>query len=200
MSIPEVRNVKFRFRVGQVIVLPSHIDTFTASGSNFYTVALDNYRFTIFPKKGDVNITGVRNFEEIPVAIVEFEQLFKISVPKTTVIIDNSTASGQMSFCGNINLYSIANILRKEKDNHKRQLNPCKVSVRPETLPCAIIRRKKKSTINIFQSGKYTIVGGKSLYDIEEAYDIICIIKDAMANEEVSLDTIIEDALEAWGI
>lgn len=200
MDTPCIKNVKIRFTVIEKITTPKDI-VFTACGPNFYTVAIDNYRYTVFPHKKCVNSCGIRDFDEIPIAITAFEEKFDVKSVRESLTVDNTTAVGILNLPNRLDLYAISHAVHgiKSQSHHKRLFNSCNVTVRPKTLPCAIIRRKKKPTINIFKTGKYTIMGGKNMNAINEAAHILSIIREEIQNNcNTSLESTICDAMQEW--
>ena len=171
---PSVVSVKCHFEIEREIPMcPDYLKHYTSVGNNFFTVAYEAYRFTIFPTCRYVNVTGLSFFQEIVQAADTFENLFETRVIPESIKIDNSTAVGL--FTPNtdtqnkniLDLYSIPIALKKAQSKRRKWKN-CHVSVRPTVLPCVIVRRTKKPTTNIFPSGKYVILGAKTLKDIEE--------------------------------
>ena len=172
---PEVVSVKFHFQTYFPIhQRPEYLTQYTSIGNNFYTIAYESYRFTIFPCSKYVNVSGLSFFEEVHQAIDTFENILETRVKLNTVKVDNSTAVGSLSLTDkkeeklNLDLYSIPIALQKAQCQRKKWKN-CSAVVRPSKLPCAILRRTKKPTINIFPSGKFVILGGKCQKEVLEA-------------------------------
>ena len=137
---------------------------------NFYIIRDQKVKkrvYTLF-KSGHVNITGIQNFENIKDALDRFSLLFGETVNSSQVKINNSTASGHL----NTKEKSFIS-LKRFKDLIDRQPDGT-FNFRPHLFPGAIFRRPGRSTIIIFPSGKYIIVGGKDKIQVREAHRTIC--------------------------
>ncbi|MCG8669261.1 MAG: hypothetical protein MI867_07585 [Pseudomonadales bacterium] len=111
---PMTSNVKFHFKcIPQTVGLESVLNNITKRIAlvyprlehtlvykrNFAVLKLntrDNLVYTIFPRSGHVNVTGVKNFNHIPRALHIFNKLFGACVLQSDVTVDNSTSSGQL--------------------------------------------------------------------------------------------------------
>lgn len=176
-NIPSVKNVKIHFKViDKFLTIPPSLEDSTKYHSNFATVRINPYVFIMFLKSGHVNVSGIKNFEDINTAIQVFNRHFSLNIHRDNITIDNSTASGEFN-------HSI--ILQK-----LRQIpSNLRVSIRPYCFPSALIRpppnhkkgnsyikktNKEKTSENtvdiasiiLFANGKYIIVGAKSEHQI----------------------------------
>lgn len=168
----QVKNVKVHFKTHKNLIIPKKTQALCITHSNFITLRSTPYVFVIFAKSGHVNVSGIRNFEDIKNIIPKIKDQLCVDVQESDIVIDNSTASGQIS---NINL-----------NFHKLQkqaiANNVLVILRPHFFPSALIRQKKtseriiKGTIILFQNGKFIIVGCKSYSAIEETFKQLCVL------------------------
>lgn len=153
--------------------------------SNFYTVRPHaEYVYTVFPKSGHVNVSGIKSFESVGAATNHFLQSLCVSVC-SPIQCDNSTTSGKLS--RPVALFKFDELARREKNL------PFSVSIRPHFFPAVLLRSKNTSnksegnedqtgSIIIFSNGKFVIVGCKSHSAIEWT-------KEKLSSILVDLDT-----------
>ena len=166
-----VNNVKVHVRVAGGVIVPTDFeDDKLTQYSNFVVCRLANFVYTVFPKKGHVNISGIRNFAQIPSAVTVFNSRFHTNIIPINVVVDNSTASGKLS--KPVQLHSL--LAHRHPD--------ITISIRPHYFPSAVIRSlsssslPKSRTIILFANGKYNIVGAKSEQEIRQTVETLCAI------------------------
>mgnify|MGYP003519299646 CR=1 FL=1 len=113
-----------------------------------------------------INITKIKNIENMKIAISHFCEMFDISEGSITNIkINNMTASGCLGKRIKLNYFYSNNILLKSNKFITIKYN---ISIFP-----GMFCKTKYGTILLFQSGKYSIVGVKSEEDMLKIYNII---------------------------
>lgn len=151
---PITRNVKisFPYSVSECI---SKLSENAHKITNSYIILKSIYTFTIYYKSNLVNITGIPNFQAIPLALQQFHMLAATFLDfECSVAIDNSTANGQ--FNNKINF----NVLNKHYP----------IRYNPSLFPGAFLILPNKKRIILFKSGKYVIVGCKSQDQINDSF------------------------------
>ena len=150
--------------------IPPALVNVTKYHSNFSVTRVQNFVYTIFPKGRHVNISGIKNFENIKEALITFNGQFDTNITRDNIIIDNLTASGQLTK-QNIHLSKLLHCAGRDN---------VIISVRPYYFPSALIRPKDRTgrdnltTGLLFANGKFIIIGGKSLTTIENTYTKLC--------------------------
>lgn len=173
-----VSNIKFHFRLSSqerrkvVSFINQHQDSIVKPIKNFVVTRLPpSYTFTIFPKHGHVNVTGVENFSHVTSGLCAFNSLFSCQVEEERVKIDNSTSSARLVTCfGPLNLSQICGFSSPLRDFH--------ISFRPHFFPGVVFRHRRghrtKGTNILFASGKFVTVGSKCLFDIQNSQQQLC--------------------------
>lgn len=163
--------------------IPSHLPTKTKKGANMTTVNSLDYKYVVFPKSGHVNASRIANFDNINKCVDDFNTQFNANIAYDNITVDNSTA------CGRLKIRSILHCNLQDKANSVGVT----VSTRPYCFPSTTIRpklapgetkkkrnrkklKKDTGTIVLFNSGKYNIVGCKSLAQIARTYSILCVL------------------------
>jgi len=164
---PKTYNVKCRFRIQEKLSIPEELEPFVTTHSNFVVLRLLHFVITSFYKAKSVNVTGVRNFDDLEKARQAFNDFIKpkIKVEKEDVIVDCSTSSGRTNQKVHIDLPKIQADIDGEKIG---------VSYNPHYFPGAVIRRKKKGTVILFRTGSYIILGSKSAEEVHDSFRSIC--------------------------
>ena len=163
---PEVCNIKFHFRIEITPEFLSQLESIKGvRHNNFIVIREKKLVFTVFHKNGHINITGVRDFTKIELSLKVFNTRFKTNIALKDTQIDNSTSSGYFKE-RNINLVGLKNFI---KDSPYYRDNTC-FSLRPQFFPGAVLRRKGRSTVIFFKTGKYIIIGAKNRQDIEQTW------------------------------
>ena len=159
-SLPIIRNVKIHFNVCDKEKLEREIKLLEKSSNanvksyHNFLVYKGQYTFIFFCTSGTVNITGIKQFEEIAIAVNFFCTQFNFCLEEIgEVVIDNSTASG--SFGIPINLRNLKNELFRSIGSS------VDVSLNPEYFPSVVCRSSGIGTCLVFANGKYCIVGAK---------------------------------------
>jgi len=174
---PKVSNIKAHFLVDEIGLdnlfnsLKSH-EICCKTYSNF--VVFSGLRvYIIFFKSGYVNVTGIKNHEELSEAIYDFCRELGVSRLHITsgVVIDNISAYG--AFGKPIRLKRLYEVLHEDNFGH---VNDGKLKYNQTYFPALFSKEyqsgeKKLGTILVYRSGKYTIVGAKCLKDLNQVYD-----------------------------
>lgn len=174
-SNPIIRNIKVHFCVDSVPLLKQGfsflqtnivnedrevINVKLTQHANFF-VMRDIFVYTIFLNKGYINATKIPNYTSIDDCIKEFCKLLQlIEGDLTDVIIDNTTYAGNLN--KKVDLRAI---------HYRARSQLISVKFNPIWFP-AVFLKFSNGTVNLFQSGKYMIVGVKKniyIYDIVES-------------------------------
>jgi len=185
-----IHNVKFHFQVNCVLKILEkcqNSDKFKVTKWNNYFVVKhlkSNIVYTIFPKSNFIHVTGCKSFTSIGKLVKYFNKKFESNIQEKDIIVDNSTASGQLNLLelDYIDLKKIKTYLEDNSD-----YKDLKISIFPRYFPALILRNKNRSTVMVFSSGKFTIVGSKNLAAIDAAKDWLCVTmnKALKMNEQV---------------
>lgn len=119
--------------------------------------------FTIFHNSPHVNITGISTWKELGAALSRFNKQLQQDIKIENVIIDNITAVGSIWKKEQKSI----NLIQIEEKVLTLNLPNTTVSLRPEFFPGAVIRVVGSGTVILFSSGKYIIVGVKTLWELE---------------------------------
>ena len=122
--------------------------------------------FTLFHHSPHVNITGARSYTALELAVKRFSQTVGEEIRTENIIIDNTTAVGRVWTHTRAHL----DIHALKKTISIDETNKSSLSIRSDFFPGAVLRRKEFASIIIFSSGKFVIVGGKTPWHIQEAY------------------------------
>lgn len=167
----KVNNVKVHVCVGENLIVPDELEG--KKYSNFFVFRFSHFVYSVFPKKGHVNISGIRNFREINTAVNVFNDQFHTNAHPDNIVVDNSTASGKLP--SNFIPIHLPSLL-----SHQHNVV---VSIRPHFFPSAVIRSSSSSsslsktrTTILFANGKFNIVGSKSIDEIDRTYRQLCAI------------------------
>lgn len=170
---PHIKNVKIHFKTEcKPLKIPAHLKNKIKEYSNFMSIRFNPFVFIIFPKSGHVNASGICSFSNIKTALIQFNTQFETNIQEENISVDNITASGKLN-----------------KDKIRLQdltytSLPVTVFIRPYYFPSAIIRHihdKNKQnhrlpSIILFTNGKYIIVGGRSIEEVEKSFQTLCVI------------------------
>ena len=176
-AFPKVSNVNISFRLSDfnINVFFSKCLPFQSHNNIhvFRDPEIKKRVYTVF-HSGHINITGIKIFSEIESSIDRFNLLFKQTVKKEDVQVNNSTASGNI-FADKRKILNFQSV-KKYIEKNKGGLNDITFNFRPHYFPGAILRRKNKSTIILFSNGKYNIIGSKDRLAVREAHRTLCAI------------------------
>lgn len=174
--VPQICNIKAHFKLKHETkpfefesTLPPALRHHAVRKGNFTIYRDHEYKkvvFTLFHFSRHVNLTGVRSYTALEEAVKRFGELVNEIIPPANVVIDNSTASGRIWTDGRayLDISLLKDILRRDEKSSST------LSIRSDFFPGAVLRRKGFSSVIIFSSGKFIIVGGKSPWHIQEAY------------------------------
>jgi TATA-box binding protein (TBP) (component of TFIID and TFIIIB) len=133
--------------------------------------------FTLFPKSGHVNVSGVRNFDHIPSALAVFNKIFDWPVSIREVAVDNTTSSGSFSCClpPSLNPKTL-DIVRLKGHFDSGLPEGGSLSLRPDHFPGCVLKVPGYNSVIIFANCKYVIVGAKRRKDILQTREKACAI------------------------
>jgi TATA-box binding protein (TBP) (component of TFIID and TFIIIB) len=122
---------------------------------NNFVVVKEELTYVIFPDRGFVNITGVKNYSRLRQIIPQFCETFSVRGEDvaTGLVIDNISAAGD--FRRWINLTSLQQKINLSERSHFS----CHLD--RNFFPGAVCKSPGLGTITVFPSGKYVIVGAK---------------------------------------
>lgn len=176
-SPPEICNFKAHFKLNEEVNphiffkrLGENIEGQTVQKLNFTLYRDPEYKkivFTVFHGSRHVNVTGARSYSILEEAINRFNHQLGENVCISNVIVDNTTSVGRVWF-GEKPFMDLCALEKNAKNNRDKWATT--VSLRPDFFPGAVIRKDKCATIIAFSSGKFVIVGAKSSWAIQEAY------------------------------
>jgi TATA-box binding protein (TBP) (component of TFIID and TFIIIB) len=173
---PKVKNIKGHVQVSRLAVNQL---TLSLKGKRFkqyhnFLCVYDRYTYIIFPKRMYVNITGVKNFEELPSVIPNFCKDFNIDIGliESNFVIDNLTASGH--FGKSLNLADIQEYLNEGESP------PFTVSYDRDIFPGAYCKHRL-GTISLFATGRFNILGVKCSQEIEEVFTSMLAITNKLS-------------------
>ena len=164
---PTVKNIKISFKIKNTQYSPK-VDSL---GKKKESYIIEHRNFIVIRKKfvyvafssGFINVSGIKNDSEVLESIANFAGILNTS-PRLfeDYTIDNITASG--SFADKVNLSELS-----IKNCDKSGL---KIRYKPVYFPGAFIKSYPTGgTLIVFSSGKYTIVGVKSLREAVRIYE-----------------------------
>lgn len=135
---------------------------------------LKKVAFSYFRSCGIVNVSGIPNFEALPEVVNLFNQLLNESLDTQDVVIDNSTAVGNVkdwavayreaSVHHFLNLRKLKAFLEppSQKGRGRKTTHPT-FTLRPHFFPGGVLRLPGfRGCIILFTSGKFIVVGSKS--------------------------------------
>jgi TATA-box binding protein (TBP) (component of TFIID and TFIIIB) len=165
---PIINNVKAHIVVNQTCIKKIKEQLFLKETKTYhnYLVIRDKYTYIVFPKKGHINITGIKNIFEIDNVIDNFCEDFKLNRNLITncLKIDNISAGGD--FGKKLNVGAIQEKLNREKTEFT-------VKFDRNYFPGAFCKTFDVGTIIIFRSGKYVIVGAKCQEDVKKIFHMM---------------------------
>ena len=208
--LPTIHNIKFHFKLGRRLdyfkCVKKH-NLVSKCWGNYYTFRFANRKkpaFSFFPSSNIINCTGVTGFGEVFKTVTNFNKKFGTEVKFSQLCVDNITASGEFKQKKNkpastaasavavaasaaaeakkklgrniLNLSAVRNIIEQsEKENIKPSLYPLH-------FPGLVLRFINKTpTCILFSSGKFTIVGAKTVRQVYRTHFKICKILRATA-------------------
>ena len=179
---PEVNNVKVHLKLpdnsSRKLLYDKLNETNAVRHNNYYIVREEKAKtvYSIFPKSGFVNITGVRNFDEVENALAAFNKKFKQNIPLDQLKIDNSTASARITDAKSSNDVQINLEHVKYLIDNETSFSILKATLSPANFPGIVIRSKTSPTCLIFTSGRFNVVGAKGKQDLSNTYQWLCAI------------------------
>lgn len=146
-------------------------------GVNFYVVSVLGRSCTVFPASGNVVVTGLRSEWDVKPLLVEFARVAGLrprSVLGETGFTPagrgriNSTYSGRVEACADgagapVSVCRLLARFSRDNDDDKE----VSVSFRSQFFPSVRVRWTDRGTANVFNNGKYVLVGVKTDSDAE---------------------------------
>lgn len=193
VSVPAVQNVVASFRVS-----PTDRDALSASsstpspplrlrpflrekrgrgkgrGSNFYVVAVGGHSYTVFPAGGHVICTGIRSVGAVEKAAEKFARAAGLSAATGPTEVINATYAGSVSCDGGGG--SACHALFLFNDDPLADKSGVSISFRSQFFPGARVRWTGLGTANLFNNGKYVLVGVKGQDTAEALTARLCSI------------------------
>lgn len=151
-------------------VMPPH----AVQHSNFFTVRYNQYVYSVFDKSSHINVSGIRNFDDIKGAVMMFNAQFSADINVNNISVDNCTASGKLEK---------NHIVCVQKILAEREKHSVHVRIRSRIFPSIIIRQakrrqlqgeEKRGTIILFSNKKFIIVGCNSLSSVQKTFQTLC--------------------------
>ena len=138
---------------------------------NFFVVK-ERFTYMVYEKRGFINVTKIRNWEELFTVMLAFAESFKIDQTKLgseRLKVDNITASG--NFKRNVDLNKLNIYFNKRPSN----------APFPKTIyqygrnrfSGAFVKTRQSGTVIVHKSGKYIIVGSKTVEQVNSIYQWI---------------------------
>ena len=145
---------------------------------NFYVFGHRSLSFTVFPKSGHVIVTGVRDHCAVDSVLRRFSRALRLPVEEVrrSAKVVNSTFDGHIccEWEGGSACQALARFKRSSAGElHKRDVQ---VSFRSQFFPGARVRYKDLGTVNLFNNGKYILVGVKEGERAQTLHREICAI------------------------
>jgi TATA-box binding protein (TBP) (component of TFIID and TFIIIB) len=165
---PVINNVKAHIVVSQTCVeeITKQLSIKNTKKHHNYLVIRERYTYIFFPKKGHINITGIKTYSDIDNVIENLCKDFQLerALISSSLTIDNITAGGD--FGKKLDVGAIQEKLNKQK-------NEFTVKFDRNYFPGAFCKTFQTGTIIIFRSGKYVIVGAKCLEDVNKIFHMM---------------------------
>ena len=189
--IPTIHNVKFHFkcpifqskadlqrRLLQAAFQQPRILRTVKYCRNFVVLKVvpqNKLTFTVFPKSGHVNVSGVRNFDRIADALSIFNELFGCAVTTRQIAVDNSTSSGSFSCCLPRPFQASKLDILGLKGHFDSELpEGGSFSLRADHFPGCVLKVPGYNSVILFANCKYVIVGAKGRRDILQTREKAC--------------------------
>ncbi len=162
---------------------------------NFECVKIGGFSYTIFPASGCVVVTGISSLDRVEAALSVFRASARLEeaagerlLPHSIV---NSTYSGTVH-CGGRRegrsvsvCEAVASVFGLERGGHDAWRRPAEydpgqrwyVSFRSQFFPGLCLRRRETSgggTVNLFNNGRYVLVGVRSQKQAEDLTEELC--------------------------
>lgn len=112
-------NVKGHFYVQLPLIVPPSLEECVVRRNNFWTFRQPTkftFVYVVFPAKGYVNVSGIRDFAVGQSATAVFEALFGVRAT-THLQVDNSTSSGRFSFADRAHRLHLPDLLRVREEH-----------------------------------------------------------------------------------
>ena len=132
--------------------------------SNFF-IYENRYIFTIFFNNEKIGVTKIRGEHDLENVILHFCSIFSLlpSEVEEKIRIDNISASG--TFAKQLNLATIQQLANK---SYKKGNEDITIQFDRDIRPEAICRTFSIGNLTLFASGKYFVVGAKSLANVKD--------------------------------
>ena len=185
-TVAVINNIKAHIQLDKIFIKDFQSNVLRRKGKvyNNFIVIKFIYTFIIFPKKGFINITGIKNFAAYERVIPLFCDLFQAgnsNLESSKLVIDNISASGD--FHQTVNLVKLQQMINAgEYPNITTHFDR-------NFFPGAFCKIVGLGTVTVFQSGKFVIVGSKCQEHVDQVTKLMSAIINELSimNEMVNL-------------
>ena len=143
--------------------------------------------FTVFPTTGSVIASGLKGREEIPLVLAEFalevsglrgEGEATAAARRWRRRVVNSTYAGAVHCrCRGV---STCRVVSRARDSSESIKPAVRISLRSQFFPGSLLRwSDHPGTVNVFNNGKYVIVGAASRRQVAEVHRRLCALISA---------------------
>jgi TATA-box binding protein (TBP) (component of TFIID and TFIIIB) len=183
ISDPVLENVVVYFKVKHHLENLSKSEAYLEEyisrkpGRNFFILRIFSCTFTVFPKSGHVNLTGLRRHNQIRPAINLFAKLFKLKRRLSKSKVSNTTYTGKINcLIPPGKSTPIAKLLHDYKTSPSTPITPFKLEFRASHFPSILLKVEEEGTITVFNSGYYIIIGCKNYRQAKKLHKALCVI------------------------
>jgi TATA-box binding protein (TBP) (component of TFIID and TFIIIB) len=137
-----------------------------------YIVVREKFIYTIFPRHGYINVSNIKNWEELLEVLPHFANSFNVDIYQISeqrLKVDNTTSGGH--FRRQINLVKLKELFNNNID---QQFPKAVFHYDRNRFPGAFLKSKSLGTAVLHTSGGYSIIGAKSQKDIDFIYSWMC--------------------------
>ena len=169
-SNPQINNLKVHvlLTTSGIHRLKKSLLTVIAKSYNNFSVVKDEFTYILFPKRGFVNITGIRGFVDVNRVIPHLCLFFSLNRSDilSDIVIDNISASG--NFWQRVNLVNLHKTINKRSSVKRVGFQSCTFD--RNRFPGAFCRTYGFGTLTLFPSGKYVVVGAKCQEHVDHIF------------------------------
>ena len=147
---------------------------------NFFVLRDGRRSFTVFPSSGDAIVTGVRDASQAAEALRRFSTEVLAAPPprdpwrEWSARVVNGTYSGTVSGGEGSPCQALDRYRRDPRPPPDLPPDEVTVSFRSQFFPGARVRRRGAGTINLFNNGKYVLVGVRDGESAERLRRTLC--------------------------
>ena len=193
ISPPEVKNLVIHFKVKgncslqrlKKTMQERQTECSTSQKKNFCCFKQDGFSYTVFPASGNIICTGIKNWRTLVPALRSFVSSMKLQSIHSSlgcVRVANSTFSGRIECLdlhkpvGGISVcQAITQFMKLYQDQEKEYLKEWNISFRSQFFPGIRVRHTSLGTVNLFNNGKYILIGVKSQDDAVKLIQALCV-------------------------